>query len=69
METNRQIAKRLLVHYFQTCFNLAGVIFDGDNRVEIEAIIDAIFDEIESVRPGDPPDPDPALHELPWLQP
>jgi hypothetical protein len=41
-EQRKNQAKRLLVHYF----TLAGVVRDGDNRAEIEAIVDMIFDAV-----------------------
>ena len=57
--TNKRTAKNLLTRYFETCFHLAGVSFDQDNRAEVGAIIDVIFDEIEAATK-----PDPALAEL-----
>ena len=43
----RREAKRMLSGYFETCFNFMGVVFRGDNRTEVEQIVDLIFDEIE----------------------
>ena len=42
----RQEAKKLLTHYFRLALEEAGVKFDNDNQVEIEAIIDLIFDGV-----------------------
>ena len=44
---HRAEAKRLLVGYFQTCFRLMGVKWSNDNSVEVEAIIDAIFEGVK----------------------
>lgn len=40
----RQDAKRNLVWYFQLMFEQTGTRFDGDNRAEIEDIVDLIID-------------------------
>jgi len=60
--TNKRTAKNLLTRYFETCFHLAGVSFDQDNRAEIGVIINAIFDEIAEAKAA--AEPDPALAEL-----
>ena len=46
-ETRQRAAKRLLVNYLGAAWKAAGLQWDSDNVVEVEAIIGILFDEIE----------------------
>jgi hypothetical protein len=37
-------AKRLLVHYFRTVFEAAGLRWDSDNQAEIETAVEYLID-------------------------
>jgi len=44
----RDRAVELLAHYFRTAFAAAGESWTSDNHVEIEQLVDAIAEMIES---------------------
>jgi hypothetical protein len=44
---NRQEAARLLKYYFRLLAKKSGLNWDNDNDMEVEQIIECIFDEIE----------------------
>ena len=46
----REEAKKMMVHYFRTLFNQAGLEFDSDNKTEVELIIDLIIEAAEIER-------------------
>jgi hypothetical protein len=39
-----EYAKHLLIHYFATAFEAAGLKWDNDNVVEIEGVVDSIIE-------------------------
>ena len=46
-EDRKRRAKSLLVHYLRWACVGSGERWDSDNTVEVEEIVDAIFDEID----------------------
>lgn len=44
----REEAKHLLVHYFRTAFEAAGLTWNGDNTAEVGSALDLLIEEAAS---------------------